>query len=227
MKSFLDTSVLVAVFHADHPHHQASFDLFVSCTKDDACCAMHSLAEVYATLTGLRATAPRTTGDHALLFIGNIRERLTLVGLDEQEYIAMLEAAATAGLSGGAIYDAILSHCALKAGAATIYTWNTKDFLRLPAAIASRVKTPDQAGISAVMTSKPIDAPTSTAGPDPHPITPAGTVNEQTAVSIALDLVPKVPDPVTPAGTVNEQTAAPLAPSLVPEVPDPVTVADR
>jgi hypothetical protein len=47
----------------------------------------------------------------------------------------------------GAIYVAILGHCALKAGAETIYTWNTKDFQRLPAAIAGRVKTPDQAGI--------------------------------------------------------------------------------
>ena len=51
------------------------------------------------------------------------------------------------GILGGGIYDSILGHCALKAGAETLYTWNTKDFLRLPAAIASRVKAPDQAGI--------------------------------------------------------------------------------
>jgi hypothetical protein len=57
----------------------------------------------------------------------------------------MLEASAAAGVSGGAIYDALLGHCALKADADTIYTWNTKDFLRLPEPIASRVKRPDQA----------------------------------------------------------------------------------
>jgi hypothetical protein len=82
-----------------------------------------------------------------LLFISNIRERFTLVGLDEQKYLRMLDDSATAGILGGAIYDAILGHCALKAGAETIYTWNTKDFLRLRAAIAGRVKTPDQARI--------------------------------------------------------------------------------
>jgi predicted nucleic acid-binding protein len=59
----------------------------------------------------------------------------------------LLDNSATAGILGGAIYDAILGHCALKAGAETIYTWNTKDFLRLSAPIAGRVKTPDQAGI--------------------------------------------------------------------------------
>ena len=47
MKRFLDTSVLVAAFHVEHPHHQPSFDLFVRCKRTDACCGLHSLAEVY------------------------------------------------------------------------------------------------------------------------------------------------------------------------------------
>jgi predicted nucleic acid-binding protein len=146
VKSFLDTSVLVATFHVEHPHHDSSFELFVRCKKDNACCGLHSLAEVYGTLTGMRVASRRASGDQALLFVGNIRERFTLVGLDEQEYFQALEAAAAAGLLGGAIYDALLGQCALKAAAETLYTWNTKDFLRLPAAIAGRVKTPDQAG---------------------------------------------------------------------------------
>jgi predicted nucleic acid-binding protein len=142
MKTFLDTSVLVAAFHADHPHHKPSFDLLRSCEKSDACCGAHSLAEVYATLTSMRPPR-RASGDQVLLFIGNIRERLSVVALDAQEYFQMLEASATAGIAGGAMYDAILGHCALKANAATIYTWNTKDFLRLPASISGRVRTPD------------------------------------------------------------------------------------
>ena len=71
------------------------------------------------------------------------RERLTLVALDEHEYFQMVEASAAAGLASGAIYDAILGHCALKAKAKVIYTWNTRDFLRLSPAIAGRVKNPD------------------------------------------------------------------------------------
>ena len=84
----------------------------------------------------------RASGDEALLFLDDIRERLTVVAFDEQEYFQMAEAAAAANLAGGAIYDAILCHCALKANAEVIYTWNTKDFLRLPPAIAGRVKNP-------------------------------------------------------------------------------------
>jgi hypothetical protein len=38
----------------------------------------------------------------------------------------------------------VLGHCALKADAEAVYTWNTKNFLRLPKEISTRVKTPYQ-----------------------------------------------------------------------------------
>jgi predicted nucleic acid-binding protein len=141
VKAFLDTSVLVATFYADHEHHSASINLFLRFGKKDACCGAHSLAEVYATLTGMPSPR-RVSGDEAMLFLGDIRERLTIVALDEQEYFQMAEASAAANLAGGAIYDAILGHCALKAKAQVLYTWNTKDFLRLAPALAGRVKNP-------------------------------------------------------------------------------------
>lgn len=142
MKAFLDTSVLVATFYADHEHHAPSIDLFLRFGRKDACCAAHSLVEVYATLTSMPGRR-RVSGDEAMLFLGDVRERLTLVTLDDTEYFHVAQACATSSLVSGAIYDALLGHCALKARAKTIYTWNTKDFLRLPTAIAARVKTPE------------------------------------------------------------------------------------
>ncbi len=143
MKAFLDTSVLVATFYADHEHHSPSIDLFLRFGKANACCGAHSLAEVYATLTSMPAPR-RVSGHEALLFLGDIRDNLTLVALDEQEYFQLVAASAAGNLVGGAVYDAILGQSALKADAEAIYTWNTKDFLRLSPAIATRVKTPDQ-----------------------------------------------------------------------------------
>lgn len=142
MKAFLDTSVLVATFYADHEHHAASIDVFLRFGKRDACCGAHSLAEVYATLTGMPGKR-RVSGDEAMLFLGDVRDRLTLVTLDDDEYFAVAQACAAGGLASGAVYDAILGHCALKARAKVIYTWNTKDFMRLPAAIAGRIRTPE------------------------------------------------------------------------------------
>jgi predicted nucleic acid-binding protein len=141
VKAFLDTSALVAAFHLDHPHHEPSFDLFVRCQKRDSCCSVHSLAEVYSTLTSMPAPR-RVSGNEALLFIGNLRDRLTIVALNEEEYFRVAEACADAGLAGGAIYDAIHGYCALKAKAEIIYTWNIKHFLRLDPALADRVRAP-------------------------------------------------------------------------------------
>jgi predicted nucleic acid-binding protein len=141
VKAFLDTSVLVAAFYYGHEHHQSSFELFLNQDKKSGCTGAHSLSEVYATVTGMPGK-DRASGDEALLFLGNVRDRLMIVSLDAKEYIAALEAAAAVGVTGGGIYDAILGHCALKARAESIYTWNVRHFARLGEAIATRVKTP-------------------------------------------------------------------------------------
>ena len=141
MKAFLDTSVLIATFYAHHQFHQPSIDLFHRLKKNEGFCGAHSLAEIYASLTG-RSGRERVSGDEAMLCLSDVRERLTIVGLDEREYFKALEASSTLGIAGGAIYDAVLAHSALKAKARAIYTWNTKDFKRLGPEIAGRVKTP-------------------------------------------------------------------------------------
>ena len=141
MKAFLDTSVLVATFYAHHQFHQPSIDLFLRFKKNEACCGAHSLAEIYSSLTG-RTGRERVNGDEAMLFLGDVRERLTVVSLDDQEYFKALEASSALGIAGGAIYDALLAHCAIKAKAQAIYTWNEKHFTRLGPDIASRVKAP-------------------------------------------------------------------------------------
>lgn len=141
MKAFLDTSVLVAAFYGDHEHHDPSFELFLRHHRRDACCAAHSLAEVYASLTGMPGKH-RASADEAMLFLANIRERLTIVTLTDEEYFKAMEASASAGALGGSIYDALLAHCAMKSHAERIYTWNVKHFKRLGAEIAKRVATP-------------------------------------------------------------------------------------
>ena len=64
MKAFLDTSVLVPVFYRPHVHHAESIRLFLQ--------------------------SGRITGDQAMLLISEIRERLTVVALDVDEYVRAL-----------------------------------------------------------------------------------------------------------------------------------------
>ena len=141
MKAFLDTSVLVAAFYDEHEHHEPSFALFEQQKKLTACTAAHCFAEVYSVVTGMPGK-DRASPDEALLFLRDVRERLTMVTLDETEYFKALEDAASAGICGGTAYDLIIAHCALKVKAQAIYSWNVKHFNRLGENVASRVRQP-------------------------------------------------------------------------------------
>jgi len=141
MKYFLDTSVLVPVFMDEHPHHEASLALFARAEKRHASCAAHSLAEVYATLTRLPGKH-RASASEAMLFLESIEERLAFISLDGEEYWRAVVGSAESGIVGGAIYDALLAHCALKAKADTIFTWNIDHFRRVGPEVAKRVRTP-------------------------------------------------------------------------------------
>ena len=124
-----------------HPDHGPSLAAYVKTNPRNGCCAAHSLPEVYAVLTRLPGSQ-RLSADEALLFVGDIRSRLTVVALDAEEFHLVIASAANANIVGGTIYDMLLAQCALWAKAEIIYTWDVAEFSRLGPAIAKRVHTP-------------------------------------------------------------------------------------
>ena len=141
MKGFFDTSVLVPVFYGDHVHHSASLNLFIQFDKNTGCCGAHSLADVFSALTRMPGKH-RISGEQAMLFIGSIRERLSVVSLTGDEYADALGASAARGIVGGGIYDALLAHCAIKAQAEVIYTWNGRHYSQCGPEVTQRLRTP-------------------------------------------------------------------------------------
>ena len=141
MKSFFDTSVLFASFLDGHEHYERSFAVLADANRKNACCAAHSLAELYATLTRLPGKLGLNV-DQALWSLDSVAERLELISLEPIEYRHAIREAANNGIVGGTIYDALLGQCALKARATTIYTWNVAHFRRLGVDIAEKVRTP-------------------------------------------------------------------------------------
>jgi predicted nucleic acid-binding protein len=141
MKGFFDSSVLVPVFYGDHVHHKASLELFVQFDKSTGCCGAHSLVEVYSTLTRMPGKH-RISAEQAMLFISSIRERLALITLAGDEYADALQASAALGIVGGGIYDAMLAHCAIKAKAETIYSWNSRHYAHCGPEVIRRLRTP-------------------------------------------------------------------------------------
>jgi predicted nucleic acid-binding protein len=141
MKGFFDTSVLVPVFYGDHVHHHASLALFIQFDKSIGYCGAHSLAEVYSTLTRMPGKH-RISGEQAMLFVASIRERLSIIALTGDEYADALQASAALGIVGGGIYDAMLAHCAVKAKAEAIYSWNVRHYARCGGEVVGLLRTP-------------------------------------------------------------------------------------
>src|ERR1700722_4051759 len=107
MKEFFDTSVLVSAFWRSHAQHEASLRLFANAKPSKSACAVHTLAELYATMTALPVKDP-IHPDQAYLLVEQVRERCTVVTLTAAEYCAAIEEAASRGFTGGRIYDALL-----------------------------------------------------------------------------------------------------------------------
>jgi predicted nucleic acid-binding protein len=141
VRQFFDTSVLIASFWRGHVHHEPSIRLFASATKGHSACALHTAAEVYAGMSALPVKPP-IPSEQALLFAQEVRDRLTLIPLEESEYFETINRAAELGLTSGRIYDALLLRCAAKCKAQTIYTWNLRHFQAMAPDLAPIIRTP-------------------------------------------------------------------------------------
>ncbi len=140
---FLDTSVLVAVFYGNHPRHDACMEIFRGAVPANAACGLHSIAELYAVVTRL-PVRPAIGPEQVLLFLESLRQHVSLISLDAEDYVDVLARAADAGVTGGKIYDALLLACARKIDAEAVYTLNARDFRGLAADFAERVQVPAQ-----------------------------------------------------------------------------------
>jgi len=141
LKFFLDTSVLIAASDAEHPHHEASIQYLESAETLTTCCAEHSLAEVYGVLSRLPG-GKRVRPEMASALAAQIAQRMTVVLLTGEDYLATIATCADAGLAGGKIYDAMLLMCARKIDAEWIVTWNLRHFQEIAPDLKRRIVEP-------------------------------------------------------------------------------------
>jgi predicted nucleic acid-binding protein len=77
-----------------------------------------------------------------MLFVADIRARLTPIALTSDEYFDAVSEFSAMGVVGGAIYDAIIARCALKARAEKIYSWNVRHFRQFGPEVEKKLRTP-------------------------------------------------------------------------------------
>jgi predicted nucleic acid-binding protein len=139
--AFVDTSVLVAAFYADHEHRAESFDLLQRHKRRELSCAAHSLADFDATVTTMPGVK-RVSPAEAVLHLGDLAQRLTPVPVSAAEYLNAAGLAAASGAASGDIFDALIGTAFEKSKAKCFYTWNLRQFQRLSGKIGDRVRIP-------------------------------------------------------------------------------------
>jgi predicted nucleic acid-binding protein len=141
VKALFDTSVLMAAVREADLRHEASHKLLMQFVPREASCAAHSLAELYASLTGMNPPN-RLRPEHAELILNQFRADLKCIVLTADEVFQAIQRTAALKLPGGIIYDALILACARKAQAEKIYTWNARHFKMVAPDLASRIVTP-------------------------------------------------------------------------------------
>jgi len=89
--------------------------------------AAPALVEAYSVLTRLPPPYRMPLDDAAHVLKVNWAQRES-VALTPAEYWKLLDVESARGIGGGRIYDAIVAHCARKAKADEILTWNVDHF---------------------------------------------------------------------------------------------------
>jgi predicted nucleic acid-binding protein len=142
--ALLDSSVLVAAMVEAHPDHGRCLPwLQKSAARSlSLLVAAHSLAETFAVLTRLPLRPRIAPATAEVLLRENVLGRSFVVALSAADYRAVLARQAGLGLSGGAIYDALIARAAQKAKAERVVTLNRSDFLRVWPEGAERILAP-------------------------------------------------------------------------------------
>src|SRR4051812_47983122 len=113
MKVLFDTSTLLSAFLQDEPNHTKSL-AWLKRVRDgeiEGLVSTHTLAELYATLTGKK----KYSATAALLVIEqDIIGLLEKVDVSASEYHAVLQHFESLNITGGTIYDGIISMAARK-----------------------------------------------------------------------------------------------------------------
>lgn len=125
--------MIVAALDTAHPNHDQSARIIQPLRPGEGFCALHSIAESFATLTGMRRGGRVLAPSFVLNALREILKLFKVQRLDGSDYFRVMERLARAGWAGGVVYDALILECAYQAEADVIFTLDTDDFRRVAA----------------------------------------------------------------------------------------------
>jgi len=137
----VDTTVIVAAVHANHPAHaEAARWLDGAFTTHQVVLAHHSIIESYAVLTRLPADYRLSPAEAETVLTGTLQNNSRIAPFSSESVWDALHAFVGTPSAGGATHDAFIIHLLEQAEVDVIVTYNEADFARLTQTV--RVATP-------------------------------------------------------------------------------------
>ena len=128
----VDTSVIIAAVHANHPVHLSSSRwLDEAFDMHDVVVAHHSLLEAYAVLTRLPAQYRVGPSEAETVLRETVQENARLAPFSAEAMWNFMTGMTALPAAGGAAYDGFIVRLLCEAGAEAIVTYNVDDFRRL------------------------------------------------------------------------------------------------
>ena len=128
----VDTSVVVAAVHANHPLHLASARWFDAAVDiHDVVVAHHSILEAYSVLTRLPAPYRVSPSEAEIVLRETVENNTRIAPFAAETMWRVTSRIVAVPAAGGAAYDAFIIRLLGEAGAEVIATYNVDDFRRL------------------------------------------------------------------------------------------------
>ena len=144
MKILFDTSVLVAALVQPHPLHNRALSWLKKAKAEefDLIVSSHTIAELYAVLSTLPVSPRITPGLAWRLIHESVEPVASVISLSSSDYFAIIKRMSDLGISGGAVYDALIVKTARKSEVDRVLTFNVNDFKRIWPEGGTRIAAP-------------------------------------------------------------------------------------
>jgi predicted nucleic acid-binding protein len=128
----VDSSLIVAALHANHPRHAAAADWMVrNIGKHRLVVAQHTILETYAVLTRLPGDLRVTPSEARDLLAASVRPHMAVAGLQNDGIWGLVDRLVESSVIGGRTYDAYIVQALRSAGVEAVATMNRGHFAEL------------------------------------------------------------------------------------------------
>ena len=132
MKIGVDSCIIIAGVHANHPLHVLASDWLIrNISLHELIVTHHTILETYAVLTRLPGELKTNGPEATKLLETSVRPNMKIVEFNSSSIWECIDSIVNQSAMGGRSYDAFIAEILINAGAEAIATFNTIHFTEL------------------------------------------------------------------------------------------------